>query len=77
MGEVVTGGLDIAKSIFQVHGISGEPSRHGAFEPLEAASQNLPMLARCSTCTLHIYQCNVVIEYHNTGNRSYDASHGK
>lgn len=45
MGEVVTGGLDIAKSIFQVHGISGEPSRHGAFEPLEAASRNLPMLA--------------------------------
>jgi len=77
MGEVVTVGLDIAKSAFQVHGISGESSRHGEFEPLEAASQNLPMLARCSPCTFRIYQLGIVIINNNTDNLSNNVSYGE
>ena len=49
MGEVSTIGLDIAKSVFQVHGVDAD----GAVEPSATASTPMP----AARVDLHYWRC--------------------
>jgi transposase len=55
MGEVVTIGLDIAKSVFQVHGVDG--AGEVAIRRQLRRAQVLPFFAKLSACLIGIEAC--------------------